>query len=240
MDDSATVKYSGWNFATLATSPSSGTSTPIFTDGTYEQGQGYWAIRFYDSNGEDWLTEPIPAAATCAQVIAALEALPNDVIPDGSLKCTSIGLTSPTDMGYSDNANGVFDGSVNTAAWQAADSAWTTTSTTDQYRDQYIFYRLALWEAQSALGVGEDSAVFQLYGGNSAVSGTGVNDPLYSSADDDKTTGSASSGVYIRGYIYRVHFFENPGALKQPEIEIYLDGKRPSLVAKMESSTNYK
>jgi len=139
MDDSATVKYSGWNFATLATSGSGVTSTPIFNDGTYEEKTGYWAIRFYDSNGEDWLTEPIEAAATCADVIAALEALPNDVIPDGSLECTRIAKTTATDMGYSDNVNGVFDGSVEANAWQAADGAWTTDDATDQYRDQYIF-----------------------------------------------------------------------------------------------------
>jgi len=249
MDDSATVKYSGWNFATLATSDTGVDSTPIFNDGTYEEDMGYWAIRFYDSNGEDWLTEPIEAAATCADVIAALEALPNDVIPDGSLSCTRIARTDATDMGYSQNADGDFDGTVNTLAWQAADSTWTNSSTADQSRDQYIFYRLAFWEAQSALGVGEDSAMFQLYGGgDSAMDDDLVKDPLYNSANvaADADTGSTSTGntaaaqVFIRGYIYRVHFFENPGALKQPEIEIYLDGKRPSLVVKRETSDTYK
>lgn len=229
MDDSATVKYSGWNFATIATSATNITATPIFTDGTYQEGDGYWAIRFYDSNGEDWLTEPIKAGATCDDVVAALEALPNNVIPDGSLKCTEAFKTTATDMGYSDTPDGEFDATPTADAWQATEESWSD-------GDQYIFYRLAFWEAQSALGVGEDAAVFQLYGGNATLTDPLVVDPLYNSANTDgaKDTKVASSGVFIRGYIYRVHFFENPGALKQPEIEIYLDGKRPSLVAAQE------
>lgn len=35
----------------------------------------------------------------------------------------------------------------------------------------------------------------------------------------------------ISGTIYRIKFAENAGALKQPEIETYLDGRRPSIAA---------
>merc|ERR1711968_312864 len=36
--------------------------------------------------------------------------------------------------------------------------------------------------------------------------------------------------VKIVGYVYRLKFYGNPGKLKEPEIEIYLDGKRPSIL----------
>merc|ERR1712188_79093 len=43
--------------------------------------------------------------------------------------------------------------------------------------------------------------------------------------------GNAATGqVLTVGYYYRVKFYGNPGKLKEPEIEIYLDGKRPSLL----------
>merc|ERR1712169_149192 len=40
----------------------------------------------------------------------------------------------------------------------------------------------------------------------------------------------AASGEGFVGNIYRLKFTQNPGALKEPQIELYLDGKRPSLV----------
>ena len=35
----------------------------------------------------------------------------------------------------------------------------------------------------------------------------------------------------LSGYIYRIHFNNNPGKLKQPEIDIYLDGIRPTVAS---------
>jgi len=60
---------------------------------------GTYAIKFYDAFGEDYETEPIAVAefadlatgvAHCAEVSAALEALPNSVIPAGSVRCTPV------------------------------------------------------------------------------------------------------------------------------------------------------
>jgi hypothetical protein len=42
---------------------------------------------FYDVFGEDWRTEAIAKDATCDDIIAALEALPNDVIASNSVQC---------------------------------------------------------------------------------------------------------------------------------------------------------
>lgn len=48
---------------------------------------GNYSITFYDTYGEDWQTEPIDAHASCEVVTAALERLPNNVVPEGSVKC---------------------------------------------------------------------------------------------------------------------------------------------------------
>jgi len=70
-----------------------------------QDGTAYWAIRFYDSHGEDWLTSPIVAGATCNQVMKELYSLPNNVVPWASLRCTRA-----SNIG----ANGVVQGS---SAW---------------------------------------------------------------------------------------------------------------------------
>lgn len=73
-----------------------------------------------------------------------------------------------------------------------------------------ILYKLALWEAKTPNNEGElsDFTATTVY--------TGSND---------------TSTARISGFIYRMKFLGNPGKLRSPEIEIYLDGKRPSLVA---------
>merc|ERR1719502_2599213 len=60
---------------------------------------GTYAIKFYDVFGEDWVTEPIlaDAATDCQTVVDTLEALPNTVIPDGSVMCSAtLGADSNT------------------------------------------------------------------------------------------------------------------------------------------------
>lgn len=49
--------------------------------------EGTWRLRFYDVYGEDWVTEPININSTCAEVTTELEAIPNDVIAEGTLEC---------------------------------------------------------------------------------------------------------------------------------------------------------
>jgi len=73
-----------------------------------------------------------------------------------------------------------------------------------------IIYRMALWEAKTPNNEGElsDSSALQVY--------TGSND---------------TSTSVISGFIYRVKFLGNPGKIRSPEIEVHLDGKRPSLVS---------
>ena len=199
LDDASTVKYSIFDFATVTTKTEAlGNSAPIFTDGLSASGKGYWAIRFYDIYGEDWLTAPIVAGASCATVIKALEAIPNDVIPPGQTWCS---MNAETTAVSSNLAGG---------AWDYMDANPPAGSD----HPQSIVYRAAFWETQPFA-------------------------PLSNIVNDGSPTRSATGGfpssydtpalVPVAGYVYRIKFFGNPGALKQPKIEIYLDGKRPSL-----------
>merc|ERR1712054_501413 len=66
-----------------------GSSTYIVRPG-FDGLQGTYAIKFYDVFGEDYETAPILASqsTTCLDVVGALEALPNTVIPSGSVFCS--------------------------------------------------------------------------------------------------------------------------------------------------------
>ena len=75
-DDNANIRYSNWTIQFAV----SGASSSHTVSGT-------WAIIFYDHFGEDWQTEPLHAGASCADIIDALEGIPNDVIPSGSVRC---------------------------------------------------------------------------------------------------------------------------------------------------------
>jgi len=187
IDDSATIKYSTFDFATLTTA-----KTIDFTDGSLQAGKGHWAIRFFDSNGEDWLTRPIVAGASCSAVVDALEALPNSVIPSGMTYCT-----------LSSKAHN------NTVNWKSHDAQHTVGS-----KHIYdIYYNLSIWEAEWPANAGD----MDTFSAPRAIN-KGESDPV-------------KNMRALSGYIYRLKFYGNPGALKQPQIELYLDGKRPSLVS---------
>merc|ERR1711988_1719946 len=66
-----------------------GSSTYIVRPG-FDGLQGTYAIKFFDVFGEDYATAPIKAAqaTSCLDVVSALEALPNTVIPGGTVFCS--------------------------------------------------------------------------------------------------------------------------------------------------------
>jgi hypothetical protein len=184
LDDAATAKVGTYDFAILSTD-SAGVSP--FTDGQARVGQGKWAIRFFDAHGEDWLTTAIPAWATCAEVVAALESLPNNVIPASSVDCYRSEYTTT--------------GPSEALQWQG--------STTNNGHTYTLYYKMALW--------------------------TTISDPDITTAANlpdswDTATKIGNTPDFV-GDIYRLKFRGNPGALKEPQIELYLDGKRPSLMA---------
>jgi len=207
LDDSATVKYSIFDFAVITTSATSDFFDTTAPDAV-SQGNAYFAVKFYDSNGEDWVTQPIPWAATCAQFTAALYALPNNVIPAGSLSCT---LTTGTNAAVI-QALGVHGGSTE---WTKSTESDYPLSGTHQ---RYINYPLAFWD-----NLVESSYNFCPYGGLPSAC---------TAAPSGNPPASGLSGSVLSGNIWRVKFDGNPGALRQPNIEIYLDGKRPSISSK--------
>jgi hypothetical protein len=135
----------------------------------HDSSTGYWAIRFFDMHGEDWVTKPIPAGASCAEVIDALNSLPNEVIPE-----------------MMDNL---------------------CTRVTNTGRDK------AYWMGSSS----DDTSL---------VPGTSEIRPI-----EPPLQFSNAGTEYFAGDVYRVQFYNNPGKLRQPEIETMLDGGRTTLAA---------
>jgi len=72
-DDLANIRYSNFTYQIY---------TRALTTIT-----GNYSLWFEDHTGEDWQTGPIDIAATCTEVTDALEALPNNVIPAGTVRC---------------------------------------------------------------------------------------------------------------------------------------------------------
>lgn len=188
LDDATTVKYSIFDVAMLTTSGSA--TAPFFTNGEAQSSVGKWAIRYYDSHEEDWVTVPINAGATCADVQEALESLPNNVIPQNSVECSRL----------------TFNGNENTFT---VDNVYNNANTIPNHPYR-IFYRLAMWEAKTAADQGELGPMTPLQ--------------LYTGSNDTST-------VSLKGYIYRLKFTGNPGKLRQPQVELYLDGNRPSMIS---------
>ena len=149
LDDSATVKYSIYDFATLTTAPSVDTAEingryhtddgVLLNDGTATGGRGTWAIRFFDSFGEDWITAPIYAGASCSKVVSALEALPNNVVPPGQTYCTRSWNIGQQDDTWQ-NSNGL---AGTTAGSTLYDAQFPSTSA-HPYK---INYRMSIWDA---------------------------------------------------------------------------------------------
>jgi len=192
LDDAATVKYSIFDFATLSTAPAASIDS-LFTNGESDIKTGYWSIRYYDNHGEDWVTTRIAAGGSCDDVVGALEGLPNNVIPSGSIECTKTDFFRQFESNFT----------ITNAYYDAQNDA----TNRKPYR---LTYKLALWEAQTSSNFGELSPAT----------------PVTDFRSSNETT-----QVRLSGHIYRLKFYGNPGKLQQPEIELYLDGKRPSLIS---------
>jgi len=224
LDDSSTIKYPTWNFGTFAYSTANNNAfsgdgdvdptdagkeqalSKIFHNGMHDtDGPGYWAIRFYDSHGEDWLTEPIEGGASCEQVVAALEAIPNDVVPAGTVYCTYLTTEANTDATLDAGNEAV--GTVNEVGPTYAYLSGVE-SRPVVYDNKFAFWETIANQVKFAAPADADPS-------------DGL--PYSWATEADKRD--------LYGFVYRLKFFGNPGALKQPDIEIYLDGDRPSLEA---------
>ena len=150
---SNSYRYSNWTFAIYNLFS---TSDPAKWDGNY-------SIVFYDAFGEDWVTRPIGINEKCDWISQALESLPNNVIPNGTVRCSYDVLTAAAQ-------NYVKEG-------------------TDQLRDGFPIAKLT-------------------------------------------TTPTVKAK-------FTLAFPQNPGKLRQPEINYFLDGTRPTLVTDEVSATGY-
>lgn len=91
-DDVITVQYPTFFIAILSSS-----GEYDFSNGA--NGLGYYSIKVFDYHGHAWYTEGIQQSASCDQIISALEGIPQNIIPKGSVMCerSSFALRDPLD-----------------------------------------------------------------------------------------------------------------------------------------------
>jgi len=227
LDDTATIKFSTFDFATLGTATvmtdlaadSFLDGLNVFSDGLPQAKTGFWAIRFFDHHGEDWLTEKIPAGASCDYVIRVLEGLPNNVIPAGSLYCSRVeNVDNGVDQDGGFNTFDTLHPDVPTNPGSPQEDEWNSKKRGTRpvsNHPYYINYYLSIWEADIDPLHGELSPSLA----SKALASGGL------------SSSGLNTGQDLFGYIYRVHFYGNPGKLREPEIEVFLDGSRPTLDA---------
>jgi len=95
LDNHQTIRYSNWTY-TIYTTANSVTVT------------GNYSLVFTDATGEDWATGPIDIAATCPDVVAAIEAIPNNVFESGATVCQVHGTPHTSATDYYDLAGTVY------------------------------------------------------------------------------------------------------------------------------------
>lgn len=78
---------------------------------------GNYSIKFTDRTGEDWETDAIDINANCDDITNALEALPNNVIPAGSVLCYHHRRVSCENVPICDTTGKLFVGGLNVTTY---------------------------------------------------------------------------------------------------------------------------
>lgn len=140
-DDFANVRYANFTYqiytvlgaSTIQNSGGTQTST------TYPpKVWGNYSLIFYDAHGEDWHTDPISVDATCADVVSKLYALPNDVIPSGSIRCLKHALVGTGIASGASNQAAVSDANgVRYPLYDAVPSTMSADHASDGYYPIY-------------------------------------------------------------------------------------------------------
>lgn len=221
LDDTATTKTAAFDFFVLSTMNHTATLdelTNLFDDGMVSFQDGHWRIRFYDHFGEDWTTSALVDSASCADIVSALEALPNDVVPKGTTYCkrTEILRNSSLEIGEFGSGVGL--------EWQDAKYDASYTGMSDHIR--YNKVKFFSFEQSTPDGSGWPASAAVLPGS------------LSSSYSTPTAAAGTLSHFYISGFGYQVIFAGIPGYIKEPKIELYTDGKRPSLTTKTDTRPN--
>lgn len=92
-DDEQNIRYSNWTYQ-------------FYTKAAGTTITGNYSLVFYDSFGEDWQTTTLDWNATCETVTQALEELPNNVVPAGTVRCYKSDKTNDG-VGIGQEASGV-------------------------------------------------------------------------------------------------------------------------------------
>ena len=173
-DDQVNMRYSNFTFALYAVDKTDATKDAITATTTNSARSALWkgnySIVFFDHFGQPWKTGPIDIGANCLDIRTALESLPNNVIPAGTVRCS---------MDY--GAKGTY-----------------------------------------------------VVNGESSVGGS-AGQPVTAGADGypialDAAYAIATTFYPFTGLKFTLAFPGNPGYLKQPYIDLNLDGSRPTLV----------
>ena len=85
-----TARFSNWTVA-ITTDADNGAVTVA----------GNYSIIYHDTKGVKWMTKQLDISAGCAEIVDALENIPNDVIPADSVRCLK--WTSDAVEGYTDS-----------------------------------------------------------------------------------------------------------------------------------------
>jgi hypothetical protein len=108
-DDFQNVRYSNWTYQIYTKETTVASQLDCSNDYAVMSGSnnstGNYSLIFYELTGEDWETSPISIEATCDDVIAALEGIPNDVISGNSVNCFQ---HDPAQVGRLSNNAGVW------------------------------------------------------------------------------------------------------------------------------------
>lgn len=185
LDDVIRLKY--WKIYLAVVTSSRNQTTRDFTAGYNEQGPGTFAIRFYDYYGNEWLTHPIEVGATCDDVTEALEGIPHNTIPKGSITCYKTSVVNQDPL--NPRANLTHFGMT--------------------YYSRYKLYLRSHWDEFTVV-----TPTFWSQGFRSSFDDMNV-------TTDEKLTGD----------IYRLEFMGNPGGFKEPEVDLFTDGTRPTVMS---------
>lgn len=227
LDDTATTKRASFDFMIVTTYNGSDTNegfgvTPdemptIFDDGSVSSQEGHWRIRFFDHFGEDWTTTALSDSATCNEVLDALQAIPNDVIPMGTTYCSRFQMMNVSSLeigeGYSN---------INSNPFATVNGFWEDAKFNSQYMglSRHVRYNKIKFLPYEMFSYDGEGFPFDL-----------LEDKL-SGLPNSYTTPNGfpmNKMDTLSGFGYQVIFDGIPGAIREPKIELYTDGKRPSL-----------
>jgi len=233
LDDTATTKRASFDFMVMTTyngtdsngafDVGAGEMTSIFDDGSVSSQEGHWRIRFFDHFGEDWVTTALSDSATCNEVLDALEAIPNDVIPMGTTYCSRFQMMNVSSLEIGEGKSIVNSIGV-TGVWE--DAKFNSDYVGLSRHVRYNKIKFLPYEMYSDDGNGFPSDLLET---------------MLSDLPNSYSTPNAFPANKLdtlSGFGYQVIFDGIPGAIREPKIELYTDGKRPSLQTKTTVGTD--